>query len=117
MSSCLPLLLAAAVAAVPSPAASPSPAAPGTTYVIVHGAFGGGWDWRKVDDLLSAGGSPVFRPTLTGLGARVHLATRETGLTTHVTDVVNEFLFENLTDVVLVGHSYGGMVISGVADR
>jgi pimeloyl-ACP methyl ester carboxylesterase len=117
MSSCLPMLLSAALAADPSPAASPAPTPSGTTYVIVHGAWGGGWDWRKVDDLLSAGGATVFRPTLTGLGARVHLATREIGLTTHVTDVVNEILFENLRDVVLVGHSYGGMVISGVAEK
>ena len=86
----LPMLLCAALAAAPSPA---SPAPSGRTYVIVHGAWGGGWDWRKVDDLLSAGGTPVFRPTLTGLGSRGHLATREVGLTTHVTDVVNEILF------------------------
>jgi pimeloyl-ACP methyl ester carboxylesterase len=120
MSICLATLLCAALAAAPSSAPSapsPAPTASGTTYVIVHGAWGGGWDWRKVDDLLSAGGSPVFRPTLTGLGARFHLATREIGLTTHVTDVVNEILFEDLRDVVLVGHSYGGMVISGVAER
>lgn len=87
------------------------------TYVIVHGAWGGGWDWRTVDSMLTASGNRVYRATLTGLGERVHLATPATDLSTHVTDVVNVILYENLHDVVLVGHSYGGMVITGVADR
>jgi pimeloyl-ACP methyl ester carboxylesterase len=87
------------------------------TYVIVHGAWGGGWTFRQVEDLLRMQGHRVYRPTLTGLGERVHLATREVGLRTHVADVVNILLFENLKEVILVGHSYGGMVISGVADR
>ena len=87
------------------------------TYVIVHGAWGGGWDWRTVDSLLTTTGNRVHRVTLTGLGDRVHLATPETDLSTHITDVVNAIEFENLRDVVLVGHSYGGMVITGVADR
>jgi pimeloyl-ACP methyl ester carboxylesterase len=87
------------------------------TYVIVHGATGGGWDWRTVDRLLTADGNTVYRPTLTGLGERVHLASPEVGLTTHVTDIVNLILFEDLHDVILVGHSYGGMVITGVMDR
>ena len=87
------------------------------TYVIVHGAWGGGWDWRTVDSMLTASGNRVYRPTLTGLGERVHLATPATDLSTHITDVVNVIRFENLHDVVLVGHSYGGMVITGVTDR
>jgi len=87
------------------------------TYVIVHGAWGGGWDWKQVDSALEASGNKVYRPTLTGLGERVHLFTPAVDLTTHITDVVNVIAFENLRDVVLVGHSYGGMVISGVADR
>ena len=87
------------------------------TYVIVHGAWGGGWDWKQVDSVLDASGNKVYRPTLTGLGERVHLLTPEVDLTTHITDIVNVILFENLRDVVLVGHSYGGMVITGVADR
>jgi len=87
------------------------------TYVIVHGAWGGGWDWKTVDSMLTAAGNHVHRATLTGLGERVHLATPSTDLSTHVTDVVNLIRFENLHDVVLVGHSYGGMVITGVADR
>jgi pimeloyl-ACP methyl ester carboxylesterase len=94
------------------------PAATGaTTYVIVHGAWGGSWAFRQVDSLLTARGHTVYRPSLTGLGERVHLASREVGLETHVMDVVNAFLFEELRDVVLVGHSYGGIVISGVAER
>ena len=87
------------------------------TYVIVHGAWGGGWAFREVDDLLTAQGHKVYRPTLTGQGERVHLASLEVGLDTHIQDVVNTILFEELQDVVLVGHSYGGMVVTGVADR
>ncbi|MGQ0639260.1 MAG: alpha/beta fold hydrolase [Gemmatimonadaceae bacterium] len=87
------------------------------TYVIVHGAWGGAWDWRAVDSMLTARGQRVHRVTLTGLGERVHLASPNIGLTTHITDVVNAISFERLKDVVLVGHSYGGMVITGVADR
>lgn len=86
------------------------------TYVLVHGATGGGWDWRTVDDLLSANGHSVYRPTLTGLGENWHLSTPDIDLTTHINDVANLILFENLNDVVLVGHSYGGMVITGVMD-
>jgi endo-1,4-beta-xylanase len=88
-----------------------------TTYVIVHGAWGGGWDWRTVDSLLTRQGHQVYRPSLTGLGERVHLASPEIGLATHIDDVVNLIQWENLRDVVLIGHSYGGMVITGVADR
>ena len=87
------------------------------TYVIVHGAWGGAWDWKTVDSMLTASGNRVYRATLTGLGERVHLATPATDLGTHVTDVENLIRYENLHDVVLVGHSYGGMVITGVADR
>jgi pimeloyl-ACP methyl ester carboxylesterase len=87
------------------------------TYVIVHGAWGGGWDWRPVDDLLTADGHKVYRATLTGQGERSHLASTNIDLDTHIQDVVNVILWENLHDVVLVGHSYGGMVITGVADR
>lgn len=87
------------------------------TYVIVHGAWGGGWDWRAVDSMLTRRGHRVVRVTLTGLGERAHLASPEIGLSTHIADVVNTILWEDLHDVVLVGHSYGGMVITGVADR
>ena len=85
-------------------------------YVIVHGAWGGGWAFKKVDSLLREKGCIVYRPTLTGQGERVHLATTSVGLKTHITDVVNLILFEDLHDIILVGHSYGGMVVTGVAD-
>jgi pimeloyl-ACP methyl ester carboxylesterase len=86
-------------------------------FVIVHGAWGGGWDWRGIDSILTRQGHTVDRVTLTGLGDRVHLASSDIGLETHVTDVVNALEFEKLSDVVLLGHSYGGMVITGVAER
>lgn len=85
-------------------------------YVIIHGAWGGSWAFKEVDSLLTEKGCIVYRASLTGLGDRVHLATPEIGLRTHVKDVVNLILFENLRNVILVGHSYGGMVTSGVAD-
>ncbi len=87
------------------------------TYVIVHGAWGGGWDWRRVDSALTRRGHHVYRVTLTGLGERAHLANANIGLDTHITDVVNTVLFEQLSNVILIGHSYGGMVITGAADR
>lgn len=87
------------------------------TFLFVHGAWGGGWEYAKVDSILRTKGNIVFRPTLTGLGERVHLANQEINLSTHITDIVNVFKFENLHDVILVGHSYGGMVISGVAEQ
>ena len=86
-------------------------------FVIVHGAWGGGWDWRGIDSILTRHGHTVDRVTLTGLGDRVHLASPNVGLDTHITDVVNVLEFEKLNDVVLIGHSYGGMVITGVAER
>lgn len=91
--------------------------APHHTYVIVHGAWGGGWDWRGVDSMLALKGHRVQRVTLTGLGERMHLASPDIRLETHINDVVNAIRFENLHDVILVGHSYGGMVITGSADR
>ncbi len=87
------------------------------TYVLVHGAWHGGWCWKKVKPLLQAAGREVYTPTLTGLGERAHLLSRQVGLDTHVQDVVGVLEWEDLQDVVLVGHSYGGMVIAGVADR
>jgi pimeloyl-ACP methyl ester carboxylesterase len=87
------------------------------TVVIVHGAFGGGWEWREVARLLQGEGHEVIRTTLTGLGERSHLATATVDLDTHVKDVVQQLEFDDLRDVVLVGHSYGGMVVTGAADR
>ena len=87
------------------------------TFVLVHGAWHGGWCWRRVSDLLERQGHKVFTPTLTGLGERSHLMSKEIRLATHVTDVVNLMKWEGLADVVLCGHSYGGMVVSGVAEQ
>jgi pimeloyl-ACP methyl ester carboxylesterase len=87
------------------------------TIVIVHGAWGGAWAFRKVDAELREKGYNIYRPQLTGLGERVHLSRPDIGLSTHIEDVVNMILFEDLHDIILMGHSYGGMVITGVADR
>jgi pimeloyl-ACP methyl ester carboxylesterase len=87
------------------------------TFVLVHGMWAGGWYWQKVRPLLRAAGHEVFSPTLTGLGERVHLARPDVDLNTHIDDVMNVLRYEDLRDVVLVGHSYAGMVIRGVADR
>ena len=87
------------------------------TYVLVHGAWHGGWCWQRVSPLLRARGHDVHTPTLTGLGDRAHLARPETDLDTHIQDVIATMEMEGLVDVTLVGHSYAGFVISGVADR
>jgi pimeloyl-ACP methyl ester carboxylesterase len=91
--------------------------APKKTFVLVHGGGHGGWCWGRVAPLLRAAGHEVHTPTLTGLGERSHLLSPEVSLETHVADVANVLAYEDLTDVVLVGHSYGGLVITGVADR
>ena len=101
----------------PPAVAAQAPSSPSSTFVIVHGAWGGGWAWREMDALLTQRGHIVYRPTLTGLGERSHLADGDIGLPTHVDDVVNLIVWEDLKDIVLVGHSYGGMVITAVADR
>jgi pimeloyl-ACP methyl ester carboxylesterase len=85
--------------------------------VLVPGACLGGWCWREVADHLRAAGHVVYPVTLTGLGERVHLANRDVDLDTHIEDVVNVLDYEDLHDVALVGHSYAGPVITGVADR
>jgi pimeloyl-ACP methyl ester carboxylesterase len=86
-------------------------------FVLVHGTWGGGWQWRAVADRLRARRHRVFTPTLTGLGERAHLITPATDLDTHVADIANVIAWEDLRAIVLVGTSYGGLVISGVADR
>lgn len=93
------------------------PAAGADTFVYVHGAWNGGFGLKKIEQLLRAQGHRVYRPTLTGQGERVHLASPDITLDTHIQDIVNVILWEDLRDVVLVGRSYGGMVISGVIDR
>lgn len=87
------------------------------TYVLVHGGGHGGWCYQPLARLLRAGGHEVYAPSLTGLGDRAHLLSADVDLDTHITDVVNLLEYEDLTDVIIVGHSYGGMVITGVADR
>ncbi len=86
------------------------------TFLLVHGAWHGGWCWRRVADRLRARGHAVFTPTLTGLGERAHLLHPDIDLSLHVADVLGVIKYERLSDIVLVGHSYGGCVISGVAE-
>jgi len=88
-----------------------------TTYVLLHGGGHGGWCWQKVVPIIREAGYDVYTPTLTGLGERSHLISPEVDLVTHITDVVNVLQYNDLTNVILVGHSYAGMVITGVADR
>lgn len=88
-----------------------------STFVLVHGAFHGGWCWKRVADRLRQAGHQVFTPTLTGLGERAHLIHQGINLDTHIQDVLGVLQCEELSDVVLCGHSYGGMVITGVADQ
>lgn len=92
-----------------------------TTFVLVHGAWGGAHGFRKVRPLIRAAGHDVFTPSLTGIGERVHLTSPQVNLSTHVADVANSVLYEDLSDIVLLGHSYGGMVVTGtlahIADR
>ncbi len=86
------------------------------SFVLVHGNWHGGWCWKKLVPLLKTAGHEVFTPTLTGLGERSHMVNRDINLDTHINDVVNLMQFEDLKDVILVGHSYAGMVIAGAAD-
>ncbi|RGP38031.1 alpha/beta fold hydrolase [Pseudotabrizicola alkalilacus] len=86
-------------------------------FVLVHGAGHGGWLWARVRDRLTAQGHRVFTPTLTGLGERSHLLDASVTLETHITDVVNVFEWEDLTNAVLVGHSYAGWVVSGAMEQ
>ena len=88
-----------------------------STFVLVHGAWHGGWCYKRVAALLRKAGHEVYTPTLTGLGERSHLMSPAVTLETHIEDIVNVIRWEELSDIVLCGHSYGGMVITGVADR
>lgn len=87
------------------------------TFVLVHGSCHGGWCWKKVTPLLTSHSHRLYTPTLTGLGERTHLLRENIDLSTHILDITQVFGYEDLDDVILVGHSYGGMVISGVAER
>ena len=87
------------------------------TLVLVHGGFHGGWCWSRVAALLRARGHTVYTPTQTGCGERSHLMSKSITLDTFVDDIANVFIWEDLHDVVLVGHSFGGIAVTGVADR
>jgi pimeloyl-ACP methyl ester carboxylesterase len=87
------------------------------TFLICHGAWSAGWAWKKVRPLLRAAGHEVFTPTYTGLGERAHHASPAVDLEIHIKDVLGVIEFEDLRNCILVGHSYGGMVATGVADR
>ena len=87
------------------------------TFVLVHGTLVGGWYWRRVSDLLEKKGHKVFSPTLTGLGERSHLLNKDINLDTHITDIVNVIKREDLNDICLVVHSYGGWVGSGALEQ
>lgn len=87
------------------------------TFVLVHGGGHGGWCYQGVARIMRAQGQEVYTPTMTGLGEREHLLSPAVDLDMHITDIVKVLQFEDLRDVILVGHSYGGMVITGVADR
>lgn len=87
-----------------------------STYVLVHGAWGGAWQFKNTEAKLEEQGNKVYRVNMTGLGERYHLAGPDIDLNTHIKDVVNTILFEQLENIILMGHSYGGMVITGVAD-
>jgi pimeloyl-ACP methyl ester carboxylesterase len=108
---------AASVAACTTPAAKRNQVSAAPTFVLVHGAWYGGWCWRKLTPLLAQAGCAVHTPTLTALGERAHLGGRETTLQTHAQDLQAVLQMHDLRDVILVGHSYAGMVTSLVAER
>jgi pimeloyl-ACP methyl ester carboxylesterase len=87
------------------------------TFLVAHGAWGAGYTWREMHPLMTAAGHRLITPTYTGLGERAHLADRSNTLETHIQDMLSVIFHEDLNDIVLIGHSYGGMVATGVADR
>lgn len=90
---------------------------PSYTFMVAHGAWSAGWAWKKMHPLMGALGHRLLTPSYTGLGERAHLARPDVDLETHIADVVNVLVYEDLREVILVGHSYGGMVATGIADR
>jgi pimeloyl-ACP methyl ester carboxylesterase len=87
------------------------------TIVVAHGAWSAGWGWRKMRPLMQAAGHTLVTPTYTGLGERAHLSNPEIDLDTHIEDMLGVLFYEDLSNIILIGHSYGGMVATGVADR
>src|SRR5712691_4183158 len=110
-------MIAAATVGAAALGGSPAAAQAGRTFVLVHGAWHGGWCWRRVADLLQARGHKVYTPTLTGVGDRSHLLGHDIDLDTHIADIVNLFEWEDLTAVCLVAHSYGGWPCSGALEH
>jgi pimeloyl-ACP methyl ester carboxylesterase len=111
------LAAGAALAAIAGSARAAEQTARHSTFMLVHGAWHGGWCWERVATRLIERGHRVHAPTLTGLGERSHLLTASINLDTHIADIVNEIRWKDLQNVVLVGHSYGGMVITGVVEQ
>jgi len=112
-------VMAGSLASRASAQATPTTAPSGDkyTYVVCHGATAGGWEWKRIDTRLRADGHTMYRPTYTGLGERAHLANPDIDLDTHITDIVNVFRWEDLKDVCLVVHSYGGWPGSGALEQ
>jgi pimeloyl-ACP methyl ester carboxylesterase len=109
----LGVVAGAEIAAIPLAHAQPK----STTFVLVHGAWHGGWCWRRVADRLAAKGHYVVAPTLSGVGEHSHLPPDSINLTTQINDVIGEIKWKDLNGIVLVGHSYAGMVVTGVAEQ
>lgn len=103
-----------AIAAIAQPTVAQTA---GTTFLVCTGAWSAGWSWKKMHPLMAAAGHRLVTPTYTGLGEREHLASASNDLETHIQDILAVIKYEDLRDIVLVGHSYGGMVATGVADR
>jgi len=110
-------MLLGATAPVVGAAVKPSTPERPKTYVLVHGAWYGGWCWEKVAQALRAQGHTVSTPTCPGLGEQAHLLSRDISLTTFITSITNHILYQGVSDVILVGSGFAGVVISGVADR
>ncbi len=108
---------AAAGVAASGHAAQPASKPQGRTFLVAHGAWSAGWAWKKMHPLMTAADHRLLVPTYTGLGEREHLANRSNDLETHIQDLLGVIKFEELRDFVLLAHSYGGMVATGVADR
>src|SRR5260221_3877454 len=89
----------------------------GATFLVCHGAWSAGWPCKRMHPLMQAAGHRLVTPSYTGLGERAHLAHPSIDLETHIQDILNVIKYEDLRDIVLIGHSYGGMVATGVADR
>src|SRR3989442_15824836 len=110
-------LRAAGVGLVASTATTPAMAQSHVTFLVAHGAWSAGWAWKKMHPLMSAAGHRLVTPTYTGLGEREHLASPANALETHIADVLGVIKYEDLRNIVLIGHSYGGKVPTGGAHR